>query len=81
MRTFEPASAKVALEQYATDAIAAVELVFNAGFVHDDLHGRLVIDLGTGTGRLAISALCMGAWRVVGLEVDPDALALARENA
>nr|MDO8083606.1 50S ribosomal protein L11 methyltransferase [Candidatus Sigynarchaeum springense] len=80
-RTFDAASAKVELEQYATDAIAAVELVFIAGFVHDDLHGRLVIDLGTGTGRLAISALCMGAWRVVGLEIDPHALALAMENA
>ncbi|MEX2682400.1 MAG: METTL5 family protein [Candidatus Sigynarchaeota archaeon] len=81
MKTFDAASAKVELEQYATDAIAAVELVFIAGFVHDDLHGRLVIDLGTGTGRLAISALCMGAWRAVGLEIDLDALLLARENA
>jgi putative methylase len=81
MRTFDPATAKVELEQYATDAIAAVELVFIAGFMHDDLRGRLVIDLGTGTGRLAISALCMGAWRVAGIEIDPDALALAKENA
>ncbi|NMC08539.1 MAG: methyltransferase domain-containing protein [Candidatus Lokiarchaeota archaeon] len=81
MRTFEPATAKVALEQYPTDAIAAVELVFIAGFMHDDLRGRLVIDLGTGTGRLAISAICMGAWRAIGVEIDPDALALASENA
>ncbi len=81
MKTFDAASAKVELEQYATDAIVAVELVFIAGFMHDDLHDRLVVDLGTGTGRLAISALCMGAWRVVGIEIDPDALALAKENA
>ncbi len=81
MRTFDAASAKVELEQYATDAIAAVELVFIAGFMHDDLYGRLVIDLGTGTGRLAISALCMGAGNVIGIEIDPDALALAKENA
>jgi predicted RNA methylase len=80
MKTFDANDAKLELEQYATDAITAVELVFIAGFMHDDLRDRLVIDLGTGTGRLAISALCMGAWRVIGVEIDPDALALAREN-
>jgi predicted RNA methylase len=81
MRTFDAANAKVELEQYPTDAIAAVEMVFVADFIHADLHDHLVIDLGTGTGRLAISALCMGAWHAVGIELDPDALVLARENA
>jgi len=81
LKTFDASMAKVRLEQYPTDAIAAVEMVFIAGFLHDDLHDRLVLDLGTGTGRLAISALCMGARLAIGIEIDEDAIVLARENA
>jgi putative methylase len=51
-----------------------------AGFEHNDLQGR-VIDLGTGTGRLAIGAAMTGAEEVVGVEVDEQALALAKENS
>jgi putative methylase len=51
-----------------------------AGFEHDDLDGR-VIDLGTGTGRLAIGAALMASEEVVGVDVDERALALARQNA
>jgi predicted RNA methylase len=81
LKTFDASMAKVKLEQYATDAVAAVEMVFIAGFMHDDLHDRLVLDLGTGTGRLAISALCMGARHAIGIELDNDAIMLARQNA
>src|SRR5437879_8923993 len=51
-----------------------------AGFEHRDLQGE-VIDLGTGTGRLAIGAAMMGAQRVFGVDIDERAIALARENA
>ena len=51
-----------------------------AGFEHNDLDGR-VIDVGTGTGRLAIGAALMGAREVVGVDVDERALAVARKNA
>ena len=51
-----------------------------SGFEHNDLNGR-VIDLGTGTGRLAIGAALMGSREVVGVDVDEKALTLARENA
>ena len=81
LKTFDVSTAKVKLEQYATDAIAAVEMVFIAGFMHDDLHDRLVLDLGTGTGRLAISALIMGARHAIGVELDEDAIMLAKQNA
>ena len=39
------------------------------------------IDLGTGTGRLAIGAAIMGSKRVVGVDIDGRSIALARENA
>ncbi|WP_247000500.1 METTL5 family protein [Halosolutus gelatinilyticus] len=67
------------LEQYLTPADLAAHVCHLAG-LQDDL-GRPVLDLGTGTGMLAIAAALSGAKRVVGVDVDPDALALARENA
>lgn len=68
------------LEQYPVSSEAASELLYMAGFEQNDLEGR-VIDLGTGTGRLAIGASLMGAVQTVGVDVDERALAMARENA
>ena len=68
------------LEQYPVSPQAAAELLYMAGFEHDDMKG-LVVDLGTGTGRLAIGAALMGAGHVMGVDVDPNALSLARKNA
>src|SRR5215471_10487385 len=39
------------------------------------------LDIGIGTGILAIAAIKLGVERVVGLDVDPDAIAAARTNA
>jgi putative methylase len=68
------------LEQYPVSAKVAAELLFMAGFEHHDLQGE-TIDLGTGTGRLAIGAAKMGSKRVVGVDIDEKSIALARENA
>jgi ribosomal protein L11 methyltransferase len=40
-----------------------------------------VLDIGTGTGILAIAAVKLGAPDVLALDVDPDAIAAARMNA
>ena len=45
-----------------------------------DLSGATVIDMGTGTGILAILAAMRGAARVVGIEIDEFAHANAVEN-
>ena len=45
-----------------------------------DMRGRTVIDIGTGSGVLAIAASLLGAARVVAIDDDPDALEAARDN-
>jgi 16S rRNA G1207 methylase RsmC len=45
-----------------------------------DLAGRRVLDLGTGTGVLAILAAKRGAAQVVAVDLDPVAVSNAREN-
>lgn len=42
---------------------------------------RRVLDVGCGSGILAIGAALLGAEEVTGVEIDPDAVCVARENA
>lgn len=47
----------------------------------DDIEGKTVIDMGTGTGILAILCKMRGAGDVTGIELDPGAFENAVENA
>jgi putative methylase len=75
-----PSAPSRTLEQVVTPPEAAAELLFTA-LAAGDLEGRTVLDLGSGTGRLAIGAALLGAGSVVGVEVDAALLPAARAAA
>lgn len=77
VRDFEEPSPS--LEQYSTPPEIAAHVCHLAS-VHDDLAGATVLDLGTGTGMLALGASCYAPRRVVGVDVDRSALSVACEN-
>jgi ribosomal protein L11 methyltransferase len=55
--------------------LRAVERAFREG------RPTRVLDIGTGTGILAVAAALLGAPRVTGIETDPEALSSARAHA
>lgn len=46
-----------------------------------DLTGKTVIDFGCGSGILAIAAIKLGAAKVVGIDIDPQAILASKDNA
>ena len=46
-----------------------------------NLTGKTVVDFGCGSGILGIAALKLGAARVIGIDIDPQAIQASRDNA
>jgi putative methylase len=72
---------KAYLEQYTIPSQVAAETLFIATYVYNDIIDKTVVDLGCGTGRLAIGAALLGARETFGVDVDKVAVNVARKNA
>jgi putative methylase len=69
------------LEQYTTPSNVAAEMLYLAAYVYDDIVDKTVVELGCGTGRLAIGAALLDAKEVFGVDVDRVAVRVAQKNA
>lgn len=74
-------SPKAYLEQYTISPEAAAEILFTATYIYGDICDKRVIDLGCGTGRLAIGAALLGAKEVVGVDIDRIVIRQAKISA
>jgi putative methylase len=72
---------KAYLEQYTTPSNVAAETLYLSAYVNDDIIDKTVVELGCGTGRLAIGAALLGAKEVFGVDVDRAAVKVAQTNA
>lgn len=50
------------------------------GMFLDELHGKTVLDIGTGSGALLLYAKYHGAGKLIGIDIQKEALKLAKEN-
>ncbi|HLH86385.1 MAG TPA: METTL5 family protein [Thermoplasmataceae archaeon] len=67
------------LEQYSTDAGTASHILTLA-YLRGDVEGRVVADLGSGSGTFAYGACALGARKVYAVERDPRLAGLLAEN-
>ena len=74
-------SPKVRLEQYTITPEVAAEILYLAAYTYGDIVNKTIIDLGCGTGRLAIGSALLGAQEIVGVDIDSDAIEVALTNA
>ena len=65
---------------FGTGAHASTQMCMRA-LEHCIAGGERVLDLGSGSGILSITALKLGAKSAVGVDIDPKAEDIARENA
>jgi len=70
---------KVRVEQYSMDSETAAFVLWN-GLYMRDIKGKVIADLGCGTGILGIGALILGASGVYFVDSDEDALKIAKKN-
>jgi putative methylase len=74
-------SPQASLEQYTVSEAVSATMLYLAAYTHNDIIGKAVVDLGCGTGRLALAAAYLGARLVVGVDIDKSAARIASENS
>jgi putative methylase len=74
---------KPELEQYITPAEIVADIIFIA-FQFGDIENKTILDLGCGTGIFSVGAAITGAKKVIGIDIDENAIknakAFAKEN-
>ncbi len=69
------------LEQYPITASGAALILSIISNTYNDIQNKTIGDLGCGTGILAIGAALLGAKQVIGVDIDPKQLEIAKLNA
>lgn len=68
-------------EQYTTSESVVAFMLYSAAYLYGDIVEKNILDLGCGTGRLALSCAFLGAKSVVGIDIDKTSIAVAIENS
>ncbi len=76
---YEYKKPKIFYEQYITPTDIASEMLHLA-YMYNDINDKYILDLGCGTCRLSIGASILGAKRILAIDIDKDALIVAKEN-
>ncbi len=71
---------KIILEQYCINATCAVDIIYYAGFEYDDISNAVVVDLGSGTGRLSIASAFLNAKFILSVDIDIDVVNILNRN-
>lgn len=72
---------KLKYETYSLDAGCAAQFLHIAGYIYQDIEKKRVVDLGCGTGILAIGAMILGSAQATGIDIDPNSISIAAFNA
>ncbi|XP_074558907.1 uncharacterized protein LOC141814855 isoform X1 [Curcuma longa] len=72
---------KIELEQYPTGPHIASRLLYTAENTYGDISGKIVADFGCGCGTLGLASALLDAEQVIGVDIDPQSLEIASENA
>jgi len=71
---------KILLEQYPTRPHIAACMIHTMASTFDDIEDRHILDLGCGSGVLAIGCVMLGAGSVLGVDIDSAALDICQQN-
>lgn len=72
-------NSNLTLEQYPTGSELAADMICTAASL-GDVEGKMVVDLGCGNGILGLGSFLLGAREVIFVDVDKEAIDVAREN-